>query len=136
VTGANGITVGVLNGPIQVGSPGMPAMESIPPTPALNRIPTGSELFVGRATELERLDTAVTGSGRAVVIAVHGLGGVGKSTLAGRFAHLHANRYSLVWWITTDSATAIDTGLSPLGFRAFVRDVNDGLLLFFTMSSE
>ncbi|TQM82448.1 NB-ARC domain-containing protein [Saccharothrix saharensis] len=89
-------------------------MESIPATPGLDRIPAGSELFVGRTNELERLDAAVAGSGRAVVVTVHGLGGVGKSALAARFAHLHTDRYTPVWWITADSPSAIDTGLADL----------------------
>ncbi|QQQ80944.1 tetratricopeptide repeat protein [Saccharothrix sp. 6-C] len=89
-------------------------MESIPATPGLGRIPADSELFVGRSSELARLDAAVAGSGRAVVVTVHGLGGVGKSTLAARFAHLHTDRYAPVWWITADSPAAIDTGLADL----------------------
>src|SRR6059058_5416249 len=47
-------------------------------------------LFVGRAGELARLDAAMSGPGGVVVQAVHGLGGVGKSTLAARWAATHA----------------------------------------------
>ena len=47
-------------------------------------------LFVGRAGELARLDAAMAGPGGVVVQAVHGLGGVGKSTLAARWAAAHA----------------------------------------------
>jgi tetratricopeptide (TPR) repeat protein len=60
------------------------------------------------------LDAAAADSGRAVVVVVHGLGGVGKSTLAARFAHIHADRYAPVWWIIADSPAAIDTGLADL----------------------
>ncbi|MFB9599355.1 tetratricopeptide repeat protein, partial [Saccharothrix longispora] len=119
VTGAGGTTIGALHGTLLqgnlvVGGPGVPAMESIPATPGLGRIPAGSDLFIGRTNELERLDAAVAGSGRAVVVTVHGLGGVGKSTLAAHFAHLHTDRYTPVWWITADSPAAIDTGLADL----------------------
>ncbi|XVS63993.1 tetratricopeptide repeat protein [Actinosynnema sp. CA-299493] len=119
MTGTGGTTIGALQGTVVqgdlvVGGPDMPAMESIPATPGLDRIPAGSELFVGRSSELARLDAAVAGSGRAVVVTVHGLGGVGKSTLAARFAHLHTDRYTPVWWITADSPSAIDTGLADL----------------------
>ena len=48
------------------------------------------------------------------MVAVDGLGGVGKSTLAARFAELHAGRFSPVWWVTADSAAAIETGLAEL----------------------
>jgi hypothetical protein len=64
---------------------------------------------------LARLGAAVAGSGdRAVVVAVHGLGGVGKSTLAARFAEFHADRFSPVWWVTADSPAAIEAGLAEL----------------------
>ncbi|HEX6346815.1 hypothetical protein [Umezawaea sp.] len=65
--------------------------------------------------ELARLDAAVAGSGgRAVVVAVHGLGGMGKSTLAARFAELHADRFSPVWWVTADSLAAVEAGVADL----------------------
>lgn len=118
VTGSGAITAGVVIGPVVqgdvvVGGAGVPAVESISADPALSRVPAGSELFVGRARELERLRAAVAGPGRAVV-AVHGLGGVGKSALVARFARSRVDRCSLVWWITADSASAIDTGLADL----------------------
>ncbi|WP_236703996.1 tetratricopeptide repeat protein [Lentzea aerocolonigenes] len=83
-------------------------------SPALSRFPASTEQFVGRSTELQRLDDALAQSGRAAVVAVHGLGGVGKSTLSSEFVRLHAQRYSVVWWITADSPTAIDTGLADM----------------------
>ncbi|MFD6066616.1 FxSxx-COOH system tetratricopeptide repeat protein [Amycolatopsis lurida] len=93
----------------------VPAMESLPAAPTVGRVPAEAGVFVGRAQELARLEAAVAGSGgRAVVVAVHGLGGVGKSTLAARFAELHNDRFSLVWWMTADSPAAIETGLGEL----------------------
>ena len=71
-------------------------------------------LFVGRDRELARLDAAMAGPGGAVVQAVHGLGGVGKSTLAARWAAAHAAEYSLTWWITAASGADIDAGLAGL----------------------
>ena len=71
-------------------------------------------LFVGRAGELARLDAALAGPGEVVVQAVHGLGGVGKSTLAARWAAAHAGNYTLTWWITAATPAAIDAGLASL----------------------
>jgi hypothetical protein len=71
-------------------------------------------LFVGRADELARLDAAMAGPGGVVVQAVHGLGGVGKSTLAARWAAAHAAEYSLTWWITAATEADIDAGLAGL----------------------
>ncbi|GAA0256369.1 FxSxx-COOH system tetratricopeptide repeat protein [Saccharothrix mutabilis subsp. mutabilis] len=95
--------------------PVVPRMESVPSVAGVGRVPVGSGVFVGRSGELARLEAAVAGSGgRAVVVAVHGLGGVGKSTLAARFAGVHAGRFSLVWWVTADSSSAVEAGLAEL----------------------
>ncbi|MGH3289265.1 MAG: tetratricopeptide repeat protein, partial [Streptosporangiaceae bacterium] len=71
-------------------------------------------LFVGRASELARLDAAMAGPGGVVVQAVHGLGGVGKSTLAARWAAAHAADYGVAWWITAATPADIDAGLAAL----------------------
>ena len=80
----------------------------------VRKLPADTGLFVGRESELIRLEDATCESDRVVVVAVHGLGGVGKSALAAQFAHLHAERFAPVWWVTADSATAIGTGLADL----------------------
>nr|WP_303246980.1 FxSxx-COOH system tetratricopeptide repeat protein [Amycolatopsis sp. Hca4] len=89
-------------------------METVPALPGLSQLPPETGLFVGRSGELEQLDKALSVSGRAAVVAVHGLGGVGKSTLAAQFAHLNAARFEFRWWITADSPAAIDGGLAEL----------------------
>jgi hypothetical protein len=65
---------------------------------------------VGRAAELTRLEKALSGGSDVVVQAVHGLGGIGKSTLAARYAATHRQDYSLIWWITADSRSRRATG--------------------------
>ena len=80
----------------------------------LSNLPTWPGLFVGRAEELARLDAALAWPGEVVVQAVHGLGGVGKSTLAARWAAAHAAEYSLTWWITAAAPADIDAGLAAL----------------------
>ena len=81
--------------------------------PGLSNLPRPG-LFVGRAGELARLDAALAGPGGVVVQAVHGLGGVGKSTLAARWAAAHAADYTLTWWITAATPADIDAGLAAL----------------------
>ncbi|MEU4671868.1 FxSxx-COOH system tetratricopeptide repeat protein [Amycolatopsis sp. NPDC023774] len=92
----------------------LPAMETVPALPGLSQLPPETGLFVGRSGELEQLEKALSVSGRAAVVAVHGLGGVGKSTLAAQFAHLNAARFEFRWWVTADSPAAIDGGLAEL----------------------
>ncbi|MFC3890112.1 tetratricopeptide repeat protein [Lentzea rhizosphaerae] len=112
MTGAT--AVGVVQGDLVLGGAAVPDVSSVQVSPALSRFPASTDQFVGRSTELQRLDDALAHSGRAAVVAVHGLGGVGKSTLSSEFVRLHARRYSVVWWITADSPTAIDTGLADM----------------------
>ena len=82
--------------------------------PGLANIPAHSQLFVGRAGELARLEETLGDAGAVVVAAVHGLGGVGKSTLAARYAARLAGRFNPVWWITADTGAAVRAGLAGL----------------------
>src|ERR1019366_627702 len=80
----------------------------------LGNLPVRPGLFVGRAEELARLDAALAGPGGVVVQAVHGLGGIGKSTLAAYWAAARASDYNLTWWITAATPADIDAGLAAL----------------------
>ena len=82
--------------------------------PGLGNLPARPGLFVGRAGELARLDAALAGPGGVVVQAVHGLGGIGKSTLAANWAAADASDYTLIWWITAATPATVDTGLASL----------------------
>ncbi|UUU23537.1 tetratricopeptide repeat protein [Streptomyces sp. DSM 40750] len=80
---------------------------------------SASGVFVGREDELTDLRRMLTGQGTAAVTqapvrAIHGLGGVGKSTLALQYAHRYRREYTLVWWITAESAESIVKSLSGL----------------------
>ncbi|MGW4905138.1 FxSxx-COOH system tetratricopeptide repeat protein [Streptomyces sp. NPDC004270] len=83
-------------------------------------------VFVGRDQDLHRvralLSAAESGEDAGGVVvtqtgAIHGLGGVGKSTLALHYAHRFRAEYSLVWWITADTPEAIVAGLAALALR-------------------
>ena len=84
--------------------------------PGLANLPELPCLFVGRDADLARLEAALTvdGGGDVVVQAVAGLGGIGKSTLAARYAATHRQHYSVIWWITADSPAGIESGLAAL----------------------
>lgn len=87
---------------------------SVDAPPGVVRLPALHASFVGRARELALLDDALNGSGAAVVHALHGLGGVGKSTLAAHWAATRREVDNPLWWITADSAGALAAGLAAL----------------------
>uniref|UniRef100_UPI0008299DD2 tetratricopeptide repeat protein n=1 Tax=Nocardia lijiangensis TaxID=299618 RepID=UPI0008299DD2 len=72
--------------------------------------------FVGREAELARLDAAVTSGEPVVVAAVHGLGGVGKSSLAAYWAGTRQHGCAPIVWIRADSPAGVERGLA--GFAA------------------
>ncbi|MEW1739757.1 tetratricopeptide repeat protein, partial [Nocardia beijingensis] len=68
--------------------------------------------FVGRDAELGKLDTALAAPGRVVVQAVHGLGGIGKSTLVAHWAATRPHGHRPILWVTADSAADVQQGLA------------------------
>ncbi|MFJ8359301.1 tetratricopeptide repeat protein [Streptomyces sp. NPDC093984] len=84
---------------------------------------SASGVFVGRQDELAELRRLLADEGEAAVTqvsgtrAIHGLGGIGKSTLALRYAHTYRRSYTLVWWINAASTQQIVTSLAALAGR-------------------
>ncbi|TVZ85462.1 tetratricopeptide repeat protein [Streptomyces sp. BK340] len=92
------------------------AAEIVTAAPGTSNLPP-STMCLGRQEELtwlrrtltDRREGAITQTG-----AVHGLGGIGKSTLALHYAHLHRSDYTLIWWINAASPDEIETSLTSL----------------------
>ncbi|WP_200308277.1 NB-ARC domain-containing protein, partial [Streptomyces adelaidensis] len=92
-----------LRPPAEVDAPA--GLDALPPLP---------EAFVGRGHELDRLDAALSAPGAALVQAVHGLGGIGKSTLAAHWAATRPHGHAPMRWITADSPAGVQQGLIDL----------------------
>ncbi|WP_171064571.1 tetratricopeptide repeat protein [Actinomadura soli] len=92
--------------------------------PGLVCLPISPE-FVGRNSELDTLDDIMNSGEPMVLTVVHGLGGVGKSTLAARFAGMQVDRFNPVWWISANSPSALREGLAELAveLQPELRDV-------------
>ncbi|WP_157863506.1 tetratricopeptide repeat protein [Streptomyces sp. Root431] len=76
--------------------------------PGLVNVPRKAAHFVGRGEEGELLDR------EAETVVISGLGGVGKSSLAARWALRQAADRNPVWWITAESRADVDAGLAGL----------------------
>lgn len=76
-------------------------------------LPLRNAAFAGRDGLLDQLARQLPGSESAVV-AIHGLGGVGKSQLALEYAHRHRGDYAVVWWLRGESRLTVATDLTAL----------------------
>jgi hypothetical protein len=73
-----------------------------------------SRVFVGRETELARLERGSDDTAGLNVQVVCGLGGVGKSELALQFADRNRGRFPLIWWIDAATPETLLSGLADL----------------------
>jgi tetratricopeptide (TPR) repeat protein len=74
--------------------------------------------FLGRGEDLATIDAALQGgNGRAAITALHGLRGVGKTTLAAAYAEQRCDDYRATWWIRAQTETTTRADLVGLGIR-------------------
>lgn len=85
----------------------LPAIRNVPLAPTPD--------FTGRADELDKLkqlfDARVTGT---AIVAVHGLGGVGKTQLALRYARSCAAGYDVIWWVRAEHPATLAADFADL----------------------
>ena len=76
------------------------------------------EHFMGRDEPLAAIKAALTShQGRVAITALHGLRGVGKTTLAAAYAERHRSDYRAIWWIRAQTETSIRADLIAFGVR-------------------
>jgi MinD-like ATPase involved in chromosome partitioning or flagellar assembly/tetratricopeptide (TPR) repeat protein len=84
--------------------------------PKVDRTPARNTRFTGREADLRDLREQLREHGRAVVlpVALHGLGGVGKTQIALEYMHRFKADYDLVWWLDCSQPQFIDAALIDL----------------------
>ncbi|WP_370968223.1 FxSxx-COOH system tetratricopeptide repeat protein [Amycolatopsis sp. cg9] len=84
------------------------------PAGRISNIPARSVTFTGRDELLTGLRAALCSGRPAVVQALNGMGGVGKTTTAIEYAHRHAEDYDLAWWVPSEDPTLVAGHLAAL----------------------
>ncbi|MBE1497471.1 hypothetical protein H4696_004571 [Amycolatopsis lexingtonensis] len=90
-----------------------PRQQSMP-AGRISNIPARSVSFTGRDELLTRLREALCAGRPAVVQAMNGMGGVGKTTTAIEYAHRYADEYDVAWWIPSEDPGLVAGHLADL----------------------
>jgi hypothetical protein len=116
--------------------------------PAVWNVGPRNPAFVGRDTTLLQLRERLRSGRTAVVQALHGMGGVGKTQVAIEYTYRYAWAYDVVWWVSAEetgligeqyATLAAELGLAPpradtvgavTALRAYLRGHSRWLLLF------
>jgi hypothetical protein len=90
-------------------------------------VPARNLGFTGRKDLLDAVRAALTSGERAVVQALRGMGGVGKTQLATEYAHRYAAGYDIVWWVSAEQSELISLQFAALGsaLRCLEEDTSD-----------
>ena len=89
----------------------------LPPRSVLRvwNIPARNPGFTGREELLAAVRERLLAGDRAVVQALQGQAGVGKTQLAIEYAHRFADSYDLAWWVNSEQAGLIGDQFAALG---------------------
>jgi tetratricopeptide repeat protein/NB-ARC domain-containing protein len=78
-------------------------------------IPARNPGFTGRDDLLGAVRERLLAGDKAVVQALRGMGGVGKTQLATEYAHRFAEAYDLAWWVNSEQGGLIGDQFAALG---------------------
>jgi tetratricopeptide (TPR) repeat protein len=111
--------------------------------------------FMGREDALSAIDTTLKRTdGRVAITALHGLRGVGKTTLAAAYAERHRGDYRATWWLRAQATSTLRADLVALGVQLGwvglddkeetavdivmkrLRDEGEGILLIFDNAAD
>ncbi|WP_127498997.1 FxSxx-COOH system tetratricopeptide repeat protein [Actinoplanes solisilvae] len=106
-------------GPAPVPPDPPPNASETPPVsePPSANVPARNPGFIGREDLMEIMRARLDATPWQPLV-LHGLGGVGKTSIASEFVHRERHRYDHVWWITAEQTSQARSTLAALADRA------------------
>jgi tetratricopeptide (TPR) repeat protein len=101
--------------PAAPGTPGVPPARLPGQMPLVWNVPARNPGFTGRDGLLVAIREELLAGDKAVVQALEGMGGVGKTQLAIEYAHQFAGTYDAAWWVNSERAGLIGEQFAALG---------------------
>jgi tetratricopeptide (TPR) repeat protein len=86
----------------------------VAPPPIVLPYPSIGSLFKGREAFLQRLRESLARGGQTAIVALYGLGGIGKTRAAVEYARAHAGEYTAVLFVVAETPEALRRNLATL----------------------
>jgi hypothetical protein len=105
----------------EAGPPAAAAHEHDRPAPPpadqdTGSLPLRNGDFTGRADVISQIDAKLTGEPWRPLV-LHGLSGVGKTSIAAEYVHRARDQYEVIWWIVAEQVSQARAALVTLGAR-------------------